>query len=395
MEITELRSVWEKMKLNSVSLKEKTFPIGCDGMSKSNFEENLDCHLNEIIRKVNTIDSEGITKYSFGKLVYYERKKSSGGTRKIYLPRLKDQLLFKWLHFELVTAAKKKEINLQTKSPLEVVKQFRSELNKYKNPVVVRTDITSFFDSVPRDKVVDLALKLELSNDAKNLLIVWSKKIIGRPFWTTGKLKDEEVFGLPQGLSISATLAELWGDEIEKRMLPHARTFRFVDDITFICENKKNADEKLIIFKSIIEDMGLSISENKTQISALSEGVHWLGMKHYEDAIFADLDRIEKWAKRFIFIRKEFSLEYKNNPLLDKNELLSKFYFKVKQEIKGKTSARPQWYSIVNDVGQWKELDRKLHAQFKILHKQLNIPLSLNAKLPSIHKQMISRFKNR
>ena len=69
------------------------------------------------------------------------------------------------------------------------------------------------------------------------------------------------------------------------------------------------------------------------------------------------------------------------------------FYYNVKQELKGKTSARPQWYSIVKDVGQWKKMDQMLHAQFKILHKQLGIPLPKNANLPSIHKHMLSRNK--
>ena len=90
-------------------------------------------------------------------------------------------------------------------------------------------------------------------------------------------------------------------------------------------------------------------------------------------------------------MRREISIEFKNNPSKDKQELLDLFYYNVKQELKGKTSARPQWYSIVKDQGQWKKMDQLLHSQFKILHKQLDIPLSREAKLPSIHKQMLLR----
>ena len=381
------------MKIHPITGEEKTFPIGSDGMNKSVFEKQLTLQLNEIVRKVNTLNSFGETSYQFGTLVYYERKKASGGTRKIYLSRLKDQLVLKWLHTHLITAAKNKGITLQTKSPLEVVKRFREELSLYDNPVVVRTDLTSFFDSVPRDRVVDLANTLDIPKDAQQLLRAWSKTIMGRPMWITGKSKDEEIFGLPQGLSLSATLAELWGNEIERKMSPYVKLFRFVDDITFVCSSEEEALRFLTLLREIITEMGLMISEKKTHIALLIEGIPWLGMVHYLGEVIADQDRLEKWGKRFVHLRKEISLEFRTNPLKDKKELLDLFYYNIKQELKGKTSARPQWYSIVKDMGQWKKMDQMLHAQFKILHKQLGIPLPKDANLPSIHKHMLSRNK--
>ena len=393
MEISELEIIWNQMKIHPITGEEKTFPIGSDGMNKYVFEKQLTLQLNEIVRKVNTLNSFGETSYQFGTLVYYERKKASGGTRKIYLPRLKDQLVLKWLHTHLITASKNKGITLQTKSPLEVVKRFREELSLYDNPVVVRTDLTSFFDSVPRDRVVDLANTLDIPKDAQQLLRAWSKTIMGRPMWITGKSKDEEIFGLPQGLSLSATLAELWGNEIERKISPYVKLFRFVDDITFVCSSEEEALRFLTLLREVITEMELVISEKKTQIALLKDGIPWLGMVHYPGEVIADQDRLEKWGKRFVHLRKEISLEFRTNPLKDKKELLDLFYYNIKQELKGKTSARPQWYSIVKDMGQWKKMDQMLHAQFKILHKQLGIPLPKDANLPSIHKHMLSRNK--
>lgn len=393
MVISELESIWQKMKVHPITGEQKSFPIGSDGMSTMVFEKNLDLQLKEITRKINARNEYGEPLYSFGTLVFYERKKASGGTRRIYLPRLKDQLVLKWIHTHLIESAKKKQITLQTQSPLEVVERFRNELAQIENPIVVRTDISSFFDSVPRDRVVDLALSLDLSAEVGLMLKVWAKKIIGRPFWITGKSSDEEVLGLPQGLSISATLAELWGTEIERKMSAYVKVFRFVDDICFVTNSQEEAERYLDALGTIISEMGLTISEKKTHIASLSEGIPWLGMVHYPSEIIAESSRLEKWSKRFIFMRKEVSQEYKLNPHQDKNQLLESFYYKVKQELKGKTSARPQWYSIVKDDGQWKKMDQLLHAQFKILHKQLGIPLDPEAKLPSIHKQMISRNK--
>ena len=394
MHAAELESVWKKMKVHPITKVEKSFPIGSDGMSKKVFEKHLIFQLNEITRKINSKNELNAPSYSFGTLLFYERKKSSGGTRRIYLPRLKDQLVLKWMHNHLIEAASKKKITLQTKSPFHVVKQFREKVAEFENPVVVRTDIDSFFDSVPRERVIELALQLDLPEEVAMMLKVWSKKIVGRPLWISGKSKDKEVYGLPQGLSISATLAELWGYEIEQQMSMHGVcVFRFVDDITFLCRNEKEGAQLLKKLEDIIIKMGLSLSKRKTHIERLDQGVPWLGMKHYPSKVVADLTRTEKWSKRFIFMRKEISQQFKENPEQDKTELLNLFYYNVRQELKGKTSSRPQWYSLVEDDGQWKEMDSMLHAQFKILHKQLGIDLDKDAKLPSIHKQITSRRK--
>jgi hypothetical protein len=393
MDTIELISIWNQMKAHPITGAEKSFPIGCDGMSKSKFEQELDHNIQEIARKINRNNVDGEPSYTFGKLVYYEQKKSSGGTRKIYLPRLKDQLVLKWLHKHLITAAKNKGIILQPKSPLVVVKQFREALTNFENPVVVRTDLVSFFDSIPRERVVDLAITLDLPKEVAAMLKKWSKIIIGRPFWLTGKTKDKEVQGLPQGLSISATLAELWGNEIERKINPHIKVFRFVDDIAFICKSEEEANHFLSVFQTVILEMGLTLSDKKTQIALLKDGIPWLGMTHYPNEVIADQDRLEKWLKRFLFMRKEIAIDFRLNPLKDKKELLDLFYYNVKQELKGKTSSRPQWYSIVKEHGQWKKMDQILHAQFKILHKQLGIPLPKDANLPSIHKHMLSRNK--
>ncbi len=161
-------------------------------------------------------------------------------------------------------------MTLQTKSPLEVVTDFRKELSHFENPVIVRTDLTSFFDSVPRERVVDLAISLDLPNEVASMFKVWSNKIVGRPFWVRGKTKDAEVKGLPQGLSISATLAELWGNEIERKMSSTSKIFRFVDDIAFVCSSEEEAKKKLSVLRNVVSELGLQISEKKTHIAPLN-----------------------------------------------------------------------------------------------------------------------------
>ena len=112
MKVSELESVWKKMKVHPITGEEKSFPIGSDGMSKKVFEKRLIFQLNEITRKINSKNKLNEPSYSFGTLLFYERKKSSGGTRRIYLPRLRDQLVLKWMHNHLIESALKKKITL-------------------------------------------------------------------------------------------------------------------------------------------------------------------------------------------------------------------------------------------------------------------------------------------
>ena len=54
MNVSELESVWKKMKVHPITKVEKSFPIGSDGMSKKVFEKHLIFQLNEITRKINS-----------------------------------------------------------------------------------------------------------------------------------------------------------------------------------------------------------------------------------------------------------------------------------------------------------------------------------------------------
>lgn len=362
-------------------------------MSKEKFEQTLDWQLNEIARKIELLNKGNDKGFRFAPLLYYERNKSSGGLRKIYLPRIKDQLVYKWMHNELIEKALSEGVNLTTKSPHEVVLQFRSALKQYDKPVIVRTDIKSFFDSVPRERVIDLACQFNINSSVRNLMRIWSKKIIGRPMWVAGKSKDCLVSGLPQGLSISAALAELWGNEIKRRLQKEIVIFRYVDDLAFICGNEEEALNKLELLNNCVSVLGLELSVQKTEVKPLHKGVDWLGLRHFKKEVHANEERLERWMKRFQKMRTEVMENYLKTPEKSKQEVIEDFNRLVKDELSGKTSARPQWYSIVKDKGQWKTMDVQLHAQYKMLYLQLDMPLHQPMKWPSIHKTMTGRLQ--
>lgn len=392
--LQKLKDTWESMIIHPTTGEPKRLAIGSDGMTQEKFESSLDFQLKEICRKISAGKSDPDKGFRFGPLLYYERKKSSGGVRHIHIPRIKDQLVLKWLHNEVVQKAMLKGISLTTKSPHLTTINFREELKKFQNPVVVRTDVKSFFDSIPRQRVIDLAIGFDLEEEAKQLLKRWSAQIMARPMKFAGKSKDKPVEGLPQGLSISAALAELWGTELERIIEPDIRIFRYVDDIAFICETEEEGLAKLEKLKIYVKELGLCLSEEKTVVVNLDHGVEWLGLRHFKEEVHATEEKLEKWMLRFQQLRIRVMKEFRENKYTDRKQVIDVFLTKVKNELSGKASARPKWYSLVKDLGQWRAMDVQLHTQIKLLHLQLGLPMRTNIKLPSVHKAMTARAQH-
>ena len=384
-----LKKTWITLLQTTNGKEEKKLAIGCDGMSSYKFQSTIDWQVNEICRKINT----QVCDYSFGPLLYYSKAKNSGGNRKIYIPRIKDQLVLKWMHNELSKKAAEKGIILTTQSPFKTTLLFRKELAKQENPIIIRTDIQSYFDTIPRDSVIALVHSMGIHPKCAQLLQKWSLELQGRPMKYAGKSHDSPLYGLPQGLSLSAALAELWGHHLVEELKKHtdAPVFRYVDDIAIVTNSKEEAVKILEILKQVTEELGLQLSDKKTEITSLDEGVSWLGFKHFKDTIQANPERVEKWMNQLFSIRKKAMLHYAQNPESEKSEIVKLFVSNVRAELLGKTSHKPRWYSLTKDTGNWRIIDSQLSSHWITLHKQLRLSVPEKKPFPSLHKIMKGR----
>lgn len=384
-----LEKTWKTLIQATNEKEDKNLAIGCDGMSAIKFQSTIDWQVKEICRKINTPDCE----YTFGPLLYYSKAKNSGGQRRIYIPRIKDQLVLKWMHNELSKKAAIQGITLTTQSPFKTTLLFRKELSKKENPFVIRTDIQSYFDTIPRERVIALAQAMDIHPKCVQLLQKWSTTLQGRPMKYAGKQHDNPIFGLPQGLSLSAALAELWGHHLVAKVQKHtnAPIFRYVDDIALITHSKEDAEKILEILKQVVGELGLQLSDKKTEISSLDQGVSWLGFKHYKDTIHANPERVEKWMNQLFSIKKRTMMHYAQHPETDKSEIVKLFVRNVRAELLGKTSHKPRWYSLTKDTGNWKIIDSQLSSHWITLHKQLRLTLPNKKPFPSLHKIMKGR----
>lgn len=119
----------------------------------------------------------------------------------------------------------------------------------------IRRDIKSFYESVSRDKVIK-----KINDD---YLLGWeSKSIINSLFESTSIAVDT---GLPRGLGISATLAELYMrpfDKIIKNIEGVLYYARYVDDIIIISYKNYNSIESDI--NNEVGRFGLELNDKKS-----------------------------------------------------------------------------------------------------------------------------------
>ncbi|MAY33591.1 MAG: reverse transcriptase [Rhodovulum sp.] len=145
----------------------------------------------------------------------------------------------------------------------EIICQLRELLADAMPKYIVRTDISSFYESIPRNILLG-----KLRNDP--LLTLQSKKIIRRILYEYGQITGLDA-GLPRGIGISAYLAELYMRDIDSSIRNHPGVLyyaRYVDDIVIIFCPPPNVGTRRfrqLVVRSL-RRLGLSRNRTKTQI---------------------------------------------------------------------------------------------------------------------------------
>lgn len=383
-----LAEIWQGLRRHRVTGRLRTTPVGVDGVRAETFERNLEANCAEISRMVQRSGADGLPAYSFAPLIRHEKLKPNGGIRPIHIPRLRDQLVLRAMHEEVSSSASARGLSLKSANPASLVRLFRAALRP--DSVVLRADIREFFDTVPRSAVVAQACALGVDELTSGLLRKWSSRIMARPPWRAGKEKDRTVDGLPQGLSLASSLSELWASKLDAAATSARAYFRYVDDIAIVCDSVRAAEDCLDWLIVQLRSLGLRLSPSKTAIVRIADGVPWLGLIHYGDKSVAEPGRPDRWLKKFAAIRREAVVRLRD-PQTDKSAALADFHRAVRDEIAGRTSSRPGWYASVEDNGEWRELDRSLHAFIRSVHRLAGALPPAGRQLPSVHRAVSSR----
>lgn len=210
--------------------------------------------------------------------------------------------------------------------------QLRTVLSDKMPRYVIRTDINSFYESVPREQILD-----KINNDS--LLTLTSKKFIRQVLYRYGVLSGNDV-GIPRGVGLSAYLCEIYMRSFDEHIksLPHVVFYaRYVDDIVIVA-NKPVLGTALELFsglKNTFTHFRLQRNHSKTRCFRVdgkkAHNMDFLGYKITFGLGAVDFnmtaDKISRYRARVDAVISQYLKREKSNEKEGRKLLLKRFRF--------------------------------------------------------------------
>ncbi len=176
--------------------------------------------------------------------------------------------------------------------------------------VVLDADIKGFFDNLPL-RVIMQAVAAEVA-DGNILRLV--EKFLRSGVMENGRFKPTTL-GTPQGGVISPLLANIVLNHLDWQL--HDAGFRFVryaDNFVVLCLTQTQAQEALTKVQTVLGELGLSLSPEKTRITTYRKGYAFLGfvlsrcsrrmrpksVKKFKDQVRASTRRKHNFDRRVV-----------------------------------------------------------------------------------------------
>jgi RNA-directed DNA polymerase len=139
---------------------------------------------------------------------------------------------------------------------------------------VVDADLKSYFDTIPKDRLMARVREKVSDNGILRLLGMFLDQGVldGMQEWTPEK-------GTPQGAVISPLLANLYLNPLDHQVAEAGFAMvRYADDFVILCRTREDADRALELVRGWVEENGLTLHPTKTKIvDARTDGFDFLG----------------------------------------------------------------------------------------------------------------------
>ncbi len=315
---------------------------GRDNLSAHKFREKLESN-------ISTIRKEVVFKnYKFSPLKAFPlQKNESGKQRIICIPTVKDRLVQRViLRYLTIKDDKLKVITEDVSFGAFNGKQYSVHKaidlaikRRSKSPWVLKTDVSSFFDRIPRgylkkeikkrfkknnsiipmlDKVIDCEIK---PKDRKEAKIIHDNGIV-------------EGVGLRQGMPLSPLLSNLVLNKFDRKVKSKGlNLIRYADDIICFCNSRKECLSAKAFIEHELQKVELEIPElgtenSKTVIYEPSENVIFLGVEIYKKGTVYNKKIPQKTIDRAI-------KKYEDMLNIEENVKNGETIFSIIQKMKG------------------------------------------------------------
>jgi RNA-directed DNA polymerase len=142
---------------------------------------------------------------------------------------------------------------------------------------VVDADLKSFFDSIPKDRLVERVQEKVADGRVIDLVEAYLNQEVmdGLEHWTPER-------GTPQGAVISPLLANIYLDPLDHLMARRGyHMVRYADDFVILCRSREEAEQALALVQEWVGPNGLELHPDKTKVVDVNEpgGFEFLGYR--------------------------------------------------------------------------------------------------------------------
>ncbi len=263
-----------------------TKAVGADGTSKSEYGENLEANLFDLEQRVKS----GTYRPQPKKEILIP--KANGKTRPICISCFEDKIV-DWVVSKLLTEIYE-PLFIQSsfgyrpnKSAEGAIKMCYNSLSRNKRKHVVEIDFSSFFNTIPHQKLMNILRKKISDNKFKGLI---GRFLVGDLISHDGEQISSEI-GTPQGSIMSPVLANIYLNEVldqwfMENFASHDNVIvRYADDAIFFFKDKMIAENFMEQLKERVQDFDLELNQDKTHMLELSKDNHknfnFLGLTFY------------------------------------------------------------------------------------------------------------------
>lgn len=238
--------------------------VGIDKMNNTYFLKNAEHNLKKLSEKIHS----GIYEFKPYKIILIP-KDENAKPRKICIPTVSDRIVIEMIKNVVYYYYSDYHLNVGVSNTVtNFIECYRK--NNYSN--YIKTDLSSFFDNIDHEILLK---KLSTRIKDERIIKLIEKILKNKQSYNQEKSSNlkNNLCGVPQGLSISTLLANIYMNDIDEKFnkIPQIKYFRYVDDIFIYCNNCS----KFYYLKlwNELRKLKLKINKNKTSIKKLDNSI--------------------------------------------------------------------------------------------------------------------------
>lgn len=256
------------------SIKRKR-SMGVDKITVDKFQDSLQFHIDSIHHKCL------LGNYKF--TPYLQQLKAKGAHKEpriISVPTVRDRLTLKaltnYLHHNFEDCVAR---NL----PNTVIKNIKDDLKRSQNDelVYIKLDFRKFYDNIPHSLLISVIKERITDPKAIKLIYKAIQNCTLEVNYSKEQRNKKNLKGVPQGLSISNILAEIYLKEFDASIKTLSKHYcRFVDDVFILCNKNMVSSiwkeiDRIIEIKEL--DLNTEKSTNNGSSQEIKHGFDFLG----------------------------------------------------------------------------------------------------------------------